>query len=88
MKSQFWKPIIPSLLLLSLLSACGGSDGGNASRVQAIATAPGTAEPTDVNDPGGLQQDLISVFGNPDGEPVAVNSGDNLQTVLNRAAGN
>lgn len=102
MNTQYWK-LVPGLLLLGLLSACGGSNdngdsasngnsgGGtstSASRVQAIATTSGTAEPTDVNDPSGLQQDINSVFGNPDSEPVAVNSGDDLQTVLNRAAGN
>ena len=101
MKNQYWK-LTASTLLLTLLSACGGSSGGNttsdngntggttstsASRVQVIADAPTTAKATDVTDPAGLQQDLSSVFGAADSEPVPVNTGDTVQTVISRTAG-
>jgi hypothetical protein len=101
MKSQLWK-LSTSTLLLALLTACGGgsssvstTDNGtgggatstSASRVQAIANAPMTAQATDVTDPAGLQQDLTSVFGAADGTPVPVNTGDTVQTVISRAAG-
>ncbi len=100
MKNQYWK-LSTSTLLLTLLTACGGGSGNNtmtetgngggtstsASRVQAIASATTTAKATDVTDPAGLQQDLTSIFGAADGEPVPVNGGDTVQTVINRAAG-
>ncbi|OQX02462.1 MAG: hypothetical protein BWK73_42640 [Thiothrix lacustris] len=104
MKNQYWK-LPASTLLLTLLTACGGDNGGNAmtetgnggntggttstsaSRVQVIADAPTTAKATDVTDPAGLQQDLSSVFGAADGEPVPVNTGDTVQTVISRTAG-
>lgn len=100
MKNQYWT-LSTSTLLLTLLSACGGGSGSNAmtetgnggatstsaSRVQVIANAPMTAQATDVTDPAGLQQDLSSVFGTADSNPVPVNSGDTVQTLINRAAG-
>ena len=98
MKSQYWK-LSTSTVLLTLLTACGGGSGGgnttdngggtstSASRVQAIANASMTAQATDVTDPVGLQQDITSVFGAADGTPIPVNTGDTVQTVINRAAG-
>ncbi|WP_028489349.1 hypothetical protein [Thiothrix lacustris] len=98
MKSQYWK-LSTSTVLLTLLTACGGGSGGgnttdngggtstSASRVQAIANASMTAQATDVTDPVGLQQDITSVFGAADGTPIPVNTGDTVQTVISRAAG-
>ena len=98
MKSQYWK-LSTSTVLLTLLTACGGGSGGgnatdngvgtstSASRVQAIANASMTAQATNVTDPVGLQQDITSVFGAADGTPIPVNTGDTVQTVINRAAG-
>ncbi|MBO0612521.1 hypothetical protein [Thiothrix fructosivorans] len=68
-------------------SNTGGTTSTSASRVQVIANAPMTAQATDVTDPAGLQQDLISVFGAADSNPVPVNSGDTVQTLISRAAG-
>ena len=100
MKSQYWK-LSTSTVLLTLLTACGGGSGGgnptdngggtststSARRVQAIANASMTAQATDVTDPVGLQQDITSVFGAADGTPIPVNTGDTVQTVISRAAG-
>lgn len=94
MKIQYWK-LTSSVLLLTLLTACEGSSSGgggggtstSASRLQAIASAGGTSEPTDVTNPASLQQDINSVMGSPGSEPVPVNTGDTALDVINRAAG-
>jgi hypothetical protein len=94
MKTQYWT-ITASALLLALLSACNNDNGGgggtppptSSNQLQSIASNNGTAEAAAITDQASLQQDIISLFGNADGEPVPVNSGDSLQDVINRAAG-
>lgn len=93
MKTQYWT-ITASALLFALLSACDNNNGGgggtpptSSNQLQSIASNNGTAESAAITDQASLQQDIISLFGNADAEPVPVNSGDSLQDVINRAAG-
>ena len=81
------------ILLATLLGGCfngGGGGGGSASAntLQTLANASPNDEPGVILSPAQLKNDIRNLFGEANGKPVAVNRGDSLQTVLNRAGGN
>jgi hypothetical protein len=69
----------------------GGNTGGgtttSSSQLKTIASASSTDQPVEIADPASLQRDITGVFGAADGNPVPVNTGDTVQTVISRAAG-
>ena len=90
------------IALTSLLSACGsGGDGGgntggdpplppastSLTRIQDLVNAIADTDPIPVTDPVGLQQDLNSVFGQADSDPIEVNGSDNAAMVVQHLAG-
>lgn len=85
-------------LLLALLTACGGDSdntssnnngdnggGDTAQRLQDIAANDASDAPGAINAPADLQQDITALFGDANSDPVAVETGDTLQDVMNRA---
>ncbi len=79
--------------LITLLSACNSSDnngGGtvdNGNQLTGLAANTANAEADELLMPNALQQDVNSLFGAANAEPVAVNANDTLSTVINRTQG-
>lgn len=88
------------LACVSLLSACWDSNGSTTtngnntpvttstslSRMQDLAGALADTDPIAVNDPSGLAQDINSVFGQPDAEPINFTSSSTPAMVVQQAA--
>ena len=79
-------------LLATVLTAChsGGDNGDHNGAVFNDLTALGNVsadgDPVQILDPQALKQDIASLFGNADDEPLAVECGetDTLQSVIDR----
>lgn len=79
-------------LLTVLLSACnsGGDNGDHNGEVFNDLTTLGKVsadgDPVEIYDPESLKQDIASLFGNADDDPLAVECGDTdtLQSVIDR----
>jgi len=77
-------------LLATLLTACNSSDGDNNGEIFNDLTALGNVsadgDPVQILDPVALKQDIASLFGNADDDPLAVECGatDTLQDVIDR----
>jgi len=79
-------------VLTTLLTACntGGDNGDQNGQIFNDLTSLGNVsadgEPVQIIDPQGLKQDIASLFGNADDEPLAVECGetDTLQAVIDR----
>lgn len=94
MKHSIAQTTLLSALLITL-AACGSDSSNNNATTQIDAPAtlslqaftanPANAAPITVNDPSSLRQDLTSIFGTENQEPIAVFANDTAQTVLNRA---
>lgn len=95
MKHSIAQTTLLSALLMAL-AACGSDsshstnattqvDAPAALSLQAFTANPANAAPITVNDPSALRQDLTSIFGTANQEPIAVFANDTAQTVLNRA---
>lgn len=79
---KFWLACATALLL----SACSDSDDNTSNAGGALQQfSNNTGESKEIMDPDGLKQDLNSLFGVANSEPVAVNSGDSVQDVINNA---
>lgn len=86
------KLITISIVSLLGLSGCfNGSSNNNDIKissekagVQAYSTKNETDEPVAIDDAAMLRSDISTLFGNPDGEPVAVGDGDTVQDVIDR----
>ena len=84
---------LSSLCLMTvLLAACntGGDNGDHNGQIfndlTALGNVPADGEPIQILDPEGLKQDIASLFGNADDNPLAVECGetDTLQSVIDR----
>lgn len=89
------KQLILIAMAISVLGmvGCHSSDGDNnpppapQNRLNELATQGLDNEPEDIADDANLPADITALFGSADGEPVAINSGDDIQAVLDRASG-
>lgn len=74
-----------------LLSGCFNSSSSTGSNITPpsastqIATQLADSEPSNLNDPVVLKNDLNRLFGNPDDEPTDVKTGDTLSDVFSKA---
>jgi len=78
--------ILLSALFAITLSACNnGSSSSSANQLSSgFAAKAANDEPDAIYDPQKLQSDINALFGGPNSEPVAVNDGDTLKSVINR----
>ena len=73
-----------------LLAACNsGSNNGNQNGevfndLTTISNVPADGDPVEIFDPGSLEQDIVSLFGDADDEPLEVESGDSVQDIVDR----
>ena len=73
-----------------MLSACGHSNSGsnpspNLNSAEKVFAADPNGEASDIVDAATLAADLDGLFGDENAEPVAVNPGDTIDDVLDRA---
>ena len=77
-------------LLTVILSAC--NSGGNhndysgeaSNELSTLGKVSADGDPVEIYDPESLKQDIAKLFGNPDDDPLAVEDGDTLQSVIDR----
>lgn len=88
MKSQSLNGVVLlSALFAITLTACnnGGSSSSSANQLSTgFAAKAANDEPDAIYDPQKLQSDINKLFGSPNSEPVAVNDGDTLKSVIDR----
>lgn len=86
--------IVLSTLVAAMLGACGGGGGGGNGPVQTrnaanaltdIAGQDANSEPVPIDDPAVVENDILTVFGDADGVPTAVEDGDTAADVIRRA---
>ncbi|HID80785.1 MAG TPA: hypothetical protein EYH06_06180 [Chromatiales bacterium] len=90
------KQLISIFMVISLLGivGCHSSGGDNnpppapQNRLSELAAQALDSEPEEIANDADLQADIAALFGPADGEPVAINPGDDIQAVLDRASGN
>jgi len=91
------KQLISIVMIISLLGMVGCHDSDDddntpppapQNRLSELATQGPDNEPGKIADDVDLQADITALFGAADGEPVAINPGDDIQAVLDRASGN
>ena len=89
MKHSYFKM---SLLFCSamLLAACNNNNPNNvdAGALQQLVNGNANGESQEIMDQPGLEQNIASLFGTADGEPVAVNSHDTVISVIQRINNN
>lgn len=89
------KKLIAMVILTSsfVIAGCHGSGGDNnppsvvKSPLTKLATQGLDSEPGEIADAAGLKADIMTLFGPADDDPVAINAGDDIQAVLDRASG-
>ncbi|MEZ5448054.1 MAG: hypothetical protein R3E95_04620 [Thiolinea sp.] len=81
--ARYWAASVLATSLL-ILSGCNNSDGEDINRLEQLANQTADSESLEIYDPDGLEQDIRDRFGNADDEPLAVNQGDTVETLLNR----
>ena len=85
--------IIMAISSLGIVGCHSSGDDNNPppapqNRLSEVAAQGLDSEPESVANDADLQADITALFGPADGEPVAINHGDDIQAVLDRASGN
>lgn len=75
-----------TLLTAVLLTACnnGNNDTGSSSNGALQQLTSNMGDSKEIMDPDALEQNINSLFGSADSEPVAVNAGDSVSSLIGR----
>jgi hypothetical protein len=85
MKSLNGVVLLSALLAITLTACNNGSSSSSENQLKSgFAAKAANDEPDAIYDPQKLQSDINTLFGGPNSEPVAVNDGDTLKSVINR----
>ena len=89
--------LLGAVILSFLLTGCFGSsnssnntdNGGNTTQTSvstALALQSAESEPASLNAVAAVKNDLTALFGSPDSQPVALQKGETLQSVFEKAS--
>lgn len=85
MKTILWLTMLSTLALVGCHSSGSNTGGTTQTGLDKLANQAGDSDPGALDDAAGLLNEINTLFGNADDEPVEVESGDTLQDVINRA---
>lgn len=71
-----------TLFTAVLLTACNNGNDNNSSNGQVQQFTNNMGDSKEIMDPNALEQNINNLFGSADSEPVAINSGDTVSSLI------